>query len=255
MATDSRAAQPTKGSKEQMKTISFQGLIGGSGNTSIVAGVAHALSQLQQKVLVIDLCPSNFLSMQFNLAIDHADGWAHALFTERSIEATCMRYTENIDFIPFGELPNSLEIIGLLKSKPNFFSTLLQKIKSLNLYQWLLLDLPNKNYAWQPQLLSDKTIMTLSPNANCHMRLNKYEHQENTNFLITQYNPSHQLAHDLKLLWLKLHNNFLSIVIHHDSAIGDAQALKMPVTLASPNSAASQDIRSLSYWLMDIRYQ
>ena len=236
-----------------MKIIALQGLMGGTGNTSMVAGLAFALNHLKENVFVMDFCPTNFLGLQFNMPTNHSNGWAPALLNDKAIETAAMRYVKGIDFLPFGEVKHPQQLGIALKNKPNSFTGFFNHLQEQDRYQWLILDVPHQDAYFKiiKQELINNHIVTLNPNSNCHVRLSKSASNIKHHYLINQFNPSQMLEHDLQLLWSATMDNLLPLTIHQDASVSEAQALKMPVNMAHPDSMASKDLTALAHWLMD----
>lgn len=87
-----------------MAIIALQGLRGGVGTTSITAALAWGLQQLGESVLVIDVTPANLLRMHFNTDFTHTNGWARAEFDGTAWQDAALRYTDLLDFLPFGQI-------------------------------------------------------------------------------------------------------------------------------------------------------
>ncbi|MGL5564712.1 MAG: cellulose synthase operon protein YhjQ/BcsQ, partial [Plesiomonas sp.] len=58
-----------------MITVALQGIRGGVGTTSIVAGLALAARRQGARVLAVDLCPDNQLPLHFGRPHDEVCGW------------------------------------------------------------------------------------------------------------------------------------------------------------------------------------
>ena len=90
-----------------MAILGLQGIRGGVGATSITAALAWSLQLLGESVLVIDACPDNMLRLSFNDDIDRHSGWARAVIDGQDWRDTALRYTAQIDVLPFGKLQAS----------------------------------------------------------------------------------------------------------------------------------------------------
>lgn len=87
-----------------MAILGLQGIRGGVGTTSIAAALAWSLQLLGENVLVIDTSPDNLLRLSFNVDFSHRDGWARAMLDGRDWQDGGMRYTSQLDLLPFGQL-------------------------------------------------------------------------------------------------------------------------------------------------------
>lgn len=59
-----------------MIAASLRGIRGGVGTSATLAALAYALHAMEQKVLVVDMCPENTLGLHFNLDLTPPEGWA-----------------------------------------------------------------------------------------------------------------------------------------------------------------------------------
>ncbi len=84
--------------------LGLQGVRGGVGTTSVTAALAWSLQVLGESVLVIDACSDNLLRMSFNVDFTHANGWGRALLDDKDWRDAGLRYTSQLDLLPFGQL-------------------------------------------------------------------------------------------------------------------------------------------------------
>lgn len=87
-----------------MAVLGLQGVRGGVGTTSVTAALAWSLQVLGESVLVIDACSDNLLRMSFNVDFTHANGWGRALLDDKDWRDAGLRYTSQLDLLPFGQL-------------------------------------------------------------------------------------------------------------------------------------------------------
>lgn len=87
-----------------MAILGLQGVRGGVGTTSITSALAWALQILGENVLVIDASPDNLLRMSFNVDFVHQGGWARSLLDGQDWRDAGLRYTSQLDLLPFGQL-------------------------------------------------------------------------------------------------------------------------------------------------------
>lgn len=116
---------------------------GGVGTTTITAALAWSLQMLGENVLVVDACPDNLLRLSFNVDFTHRQGWARAMLDGQDWRDAGLRYTSQLDLLPFGQL--SIEE----QENPQHWQTRLsdicsglQQLKASGRYQWILIDLP-----------------------------------------------------------------------------------------------------------------
>ncbi|SUH06460.1 cell division protein [Salmonella enterica subsp. enterica] len=84
-----------------MAILGLQGVRGGVGTTSLTAALAWALQILGENVLVIDASPDNLLRMSFNVDFVHQGGWARSLLDGQDWRDAGLRYTSQLDLLPF----------------------------------------------------------------------------------------------------------------------------------------------------------
>ena len=134
-----------------MAILGLQGIRGGVGATSITAALAWSLQLLGESVLVIDACPDNMLRLSFNDDIDRHSGWARAVIDGQDWRDTALRYTAQIDVLPFGKLQASeQQNIGALGNTLAAIVDIAQTLQRQGRYQWILIDLPHGFYPWTP---------------------------------------------------------------------------------------------------------
>ena len=172
-----------------MAILGLQGVRGGVGTTSITAALAWSLQLLGESVLVIDACPDNMLRLSFNDDIARESGWARATLDGQDWRDAALRYTAQIDILPFGKLrAGEQQHIAALGETLAIVTTLAQTLEREGRYQWILIDLPYGFYPWMPALVEacHYTLTVVKPDANCHIRLHQQVFPQNTHILINE---------------------------------------------------------------------
>ncbi len=171
-----------------MPVIALQGLRGGMGATSVTAALAWALQQLGESVLAVDFAPDNLLRLHFNTPFELPRGWARAEQDGGEWQQGAMRYCENLDFLPFGQLTAAerLNLQQHCRQHPTRWQENLAQLSASAQYNWILLDLPADNplLAAQALPLADCVFMLIAPDANCQVRLHQQALPEGCRFLI-----------------------------------------------------------------------
>lgn len=138
-----------------MAVLGLQGVRGGVGTTSVTAALAWSLQVLGESVLVIDACSDNLLRMSFNVDFTYLNGWGRALLDDKDWRDAGLRYTSQLDLLPFGQLTETERgneaAFQRLFSR---FTTALQSLKEKGHYRWILLDLPHGAASLTRQLLA-----------------------------------------------------------------------------------------------------
>lgn len=240
--------------------IALQGIRGGLGTSSLVAGLAWCLHSLGESVLLVDLSPDNLLRLHFNMPIDDSRGWARSQLDGEPWQDSAMRYVEEVkreqalDFLPFGTLSNEEKIRFELSNQTSpskleqFFST----ITGFKQYQWILFDLPADNAPLTQRgvAAAQAVFCLLNLDANCNARLTTQTWIKSPYFLVNQYVPSFDLHMELSRRWQESSLQMIPVTIHRDEAVADAQANKQPVGEYDVNSLAHKEILTLANWCL-----
>ena len=237
-----------------MPVIALQGIRGGTGTTSITAGLAWALQNLGESVLVIDFSPDNLLRLFFNMSFKQPRGWARALMDNVTWQESAMRYTKSLDFIPFGSTSKAdvIQVETKFLSESNFWQLNVAQLIATGNYNWILLDLPAENgiLAQNGLALADHIICLLNPDVSCHVRLHQQELPERCHFLMNKYSSSNQLQQDLLQLWQHTVPDLLPIMVHLDEAVAEALAVKQPPGEYSTHSLATKELAVFANWCL-----
>lgn len=240
-----------------MAIVALQGLRGGVGTSSVTAGLAWALHQLGERVLVVDFCPSNQLRWHFNGPVTATDGWVCASLNRQQPQA--WRYLDGLDFLPFGELNQEQYQAWLQRplARAQAWLHYLKQLHSRGVYDWLLLDMPAHEAVnlgdWRA--LVDGLLVVLTADANSHVRLNQQAHQlgglpSNARLLLNQLAATSQLQQDLQQYWRHHLPAILPFSIHRDEAMAEALAAKQPVGEYSAASLAADELNVLAGWCL-----
>lgn len=236
-----------------MAILGLQGVRGGVGTTSLTAALAWALQILGENVLVIDASPDNLLRMSFNVDFVHQGGWARSLLDGQDWRDAGLRYTSQLDLLPFGQLTEQerenpqawQETLGEIGSA-------IQALKASGRYSWILLDLPYGESPLTRQLVSlcDHTLAIAQVDANCHIRLHQQALPAGAHILINDLRIGSQLQDDLYQVWLQSQRRLLPIVIHRDEAMAECMASKQPLGEYRSDSLAAEEVLTLANWCL-----
>ncbi|EON3356064.1 cellulose biosynthesis protein BcsQ [Yersinia enterocolitica] len=237
-----------------MPVLALQGVRGGIGTTSVTAALAWALQQLDESVLVIDFSPDNLLRLHFNMSFEQSRGWAKAEVDGEGWQQGAMRYTEKLDFLPFGQLTQTEneQLSASLQQHPRQWQENLSRLLANASYRWILLDIPAGDSAFTRQALTlaDKTLILIHADASCHIRLHQQNLPAGCHFLLNQFSASSRLQQDLHQLWLQSLDSLLPIFIHRDEAMAEALAVKQPLGEYSAQSLAAEEVMTLANWCL-----
>ncbi len=226
---------------------------GGVGTTTITAALAWSLQMLGENVLVVDACPDNLLRLSFNVDFTHRQGWARAMLDGQDWRDAGLRYTSQLDLLPFGQL--SIEE----QENPQHWQTRLsdicsglQQLKASGRYQWILIDLPRDASQITHQLLSlcDHSLAIVNVDANCHIRLHQQALPDGAHILINDFRIGSQVQDDIYQLWLQSQRRLLPMLIHRDEAMAECLAAKQPVGEYRSDALAAEEILTLANWCL-----
>lgn len=233
-----------------MPVVAIQGVRGGAGGSAVTAGLAWALHQLAERVLVVDLSPDNLLRLHFNMPFGEARGWAQAQQAGLPWQQAAMRYSGGeggqtpLDLLPFGRsetgtVPGALPEVAALCRAGH--------------YQWVLLDLPagrENPLTLQALAQADRLLRVVTAEGNCHARLHQQPAPAGSLLLVNQFTPASQLQQDILLLWQQSLPGLLPFVIHRDEAVNEALAAKQPVGEYRAHSLAAKEMTVVANWCL-----
>lgn len=237
-----------------MPVLALQGVRGGIGTTSVTAALAWVLQQLDESVLVIDFSPDNLLRLHFNMHFEQSRGWAKAEINGEGWQQGAMRYTEKLDFLPFGQLTRTEneQLVTLLQQQPHQWQNNLSELQASNNYSWILLDIPagDSELTRQALALADLVLILIHADASCHLRLHQQDLPAGCHFLLNQFSAGSRLQQDLHQLWLQSLGRLLPTFIHRDEAMAEALAAKQPLGEYSAQSLAAEEVMTLANWCL-----
>lgn len=236
-----------------MAILGLQGVRGGVGTTSLTAALAWALQILGENVLVIDASPDNLLRMSFNVDFVHQGGWARSLLDGQDWRDAGLRYTSQLDLLPFGRLTaQERENPQAWQETLGEIGSAIQALKASGRYSWILLDLPYGASPLTGQLVSlcDHTLAIAQVDANCHIRLHQQALPAGAHILINDLRIGSQLQDDLYQVWLQSQRRLLPIVIHRDEAMAECMASKQPLGEYRSDSLAAEEVLTLANWCL-----
>lgn len=237
-----------------MPVIALQGIRAGIGITSVAVGLAWALQQLNESVLLIDFTADNLLRLHFNMPFEQTEGWARSYQDKRDWRENIRFYNQSLSYLPFGKITQveRVQLENELRKNSDFWKKNIEDLFAKNDYRWIILDLPSDATLLTQQGLdsADIVFLLLAPDINCHIRLHQQKIPERCFFLMNHYYPAKSLQKDLYELWQRLLPNFLPIILHSDEALAEALAAKKPIGEYQGHSLIAQDFTALANWCM-----
>lgn len=216
-----------------MNLVALQGIRGGVGTTSLVAGLALAAQEQGARVLAVDLCHDNLLGIHLGLSHDDPRGWSRLADPTREWRSALYHYEEGLDLLPHGGQQGTSA------------GAWLQAIEG---YDLVLLDLPMGQLPGLPC----KRLTIVNADANCHVRLYRHVWGDGERLLVTQFTSRRALQQDLLDLWQAGGLPLLGLRLHRDEAMAEAMAAKQPVGRYAPTSLIAHELTALACWCLDI---
>ncbi|WP_436857342.1 cellulose biosynthesis protein BcsQ [Citrobacter tructae] len=236
-----------------MAILGLQGIHGGVGTTSLTAALAWSFQLLAENVLVIDASADNLLRMSFNIDFAHHEGWARAMLDGRDWREAGMRYTSQLDVLPFGQLTaQERDTPELWQKRLDAIVPAIRALKESGRYSWILIDLPHGSAQLTRQLvkLCDRTLTIVKADTNCHIRLHQQVLPTNSHILINDLRIGSQIQDDLYQVWLQSQRRLLPMVIHRDEAVAECTASKQPLGEYRSDALAAEEVLTLANWCL-----
>ena len=236
--------------------LALQGIRGGVGTTSLVAGLGDALHRLGERVLMVDASPDNLLGLHFNLPVDEADGWAHAELAGRGWREAAFEVEAGLVLVPYGlaDASQAETMEDRLRAGKGFWEARCAGMGAH--FDWILFDLPRGLAAHASAVvgsgLAPLLLRVATLDAGCHVLLQRHGIGSPHGFVVAnRHDPAVQLQRDLAQLWAaQLGPRWISKTVHEDAAVAEALAMKSPVARYRPQALASIDLESLAVWCM-----
>ncbi|EPJ2808634.1 cellulose biosynthesis protein BcsQ [Pseudomonas putida] len=226
-----------------MTSLALHGVRGGLGRSALLAALGYALQGMGERVLLIDLCPSNLLGLHFNLPLDTSEGWALAEREGRPASDAVYEVLGGLCLLPFGNLPGSSRYLV-----PDALAWRARQAELTEQFDWVLFDLP------QPLadsagngIETDVRVLVAEAEMASHLLLGRRPVEHYDMLLVNRYDPASRLQSDLLMVWRDLFGERLPIqVVHRDEAFLEALACKAPLGHYAPQSLACRDVQSLA---------
>lgn len=239
-------------------SLAMRGIRGGSGVTSLVAALGHALARQQQRVLLVDLGPDNMLGLHYGLAADEAAGWARAELDGHDWRDCAFALDGGLAVLPCGRI--AADEIGaverLLHDRPRLWTRRAAALMDAG-WDWVIFDIPQRLEAHAVPLPAldgcDLRLCVAPVDAAAHVLLQRDPRLAagDERILANRYDPARRLQRDLMQLWIARHGaRLVPQPVHEDEAVAEALAGKHPLGLDDAESRARADVEGLAIWCL-----
>ena len=246
-----------------MKIVTFSGLRGGVGTTTLVANVASALVRAGRRVCAVDLDPRNALALHVGASPDEL--WGHSgssLFGPHDVASIQARYGAPFPIVPFGRVSTE----GLLVAEMRLQTDLKSLADSMDSFvpedsEIVLLDTPGIHSIWTQAALQfcDLLVGVASPCAGTFAAIPAWRRiledggvAESTavRYVLNAHDPGLALSSDVRRTMRgNLGEEFSPVAVHYDEVVREklgSQQLVDGVTCQ-----AAQDIANVATWLQE----
>ncbi|HEN8798506.1 cellulose biosynthesis protein BcsQ [Pseudomonas sp. CM27] len=225
-----------------MTSLALHGVRGGLGRSALLAALGYALHGVGERVLLVDLCPSNLLGLHFNLPLDTCEGWALAERQGRPFGDAVYQVLDGLCLLPFGNLSAG--------APPPVLDADAWRVRQAELaghFDWVLFDLPQLPGDGAGGVKTDVRVLVAEAEMASHLLLGRRPVEHYDLLLVNRYDPASRLQSDLLMVWRDLFRDRLPLqVVHRDEAFLEALACKAPLGHYAPQSLACRDVQSLA---------
>lgn len=234
--------------------LSLQGVRGGSGVSTIIAALGHALHAQRERVLLIESSPDNMLGLHLDLAVDQRVGWARAWLDGGDWRDAAFQALPGLAVLPYGEVTEdeALAVENGLQQAPDTWALRLPVLAEA--FDWILFDLPQHFPAHAAAVNTHAgctlplLLATVDPGS--HVLLRRRAHDQRR-LLVNRYAPTTPLQRDMMQLWQE--DFALRLVpqpLHDDANVPAALASKATLGAHAGDSLAAADVDGLALWCL-----
>lgn len=249
--TGDREVSQELAGKDPVNLVTFCGIRGGVGTSTMVALLGDALHAQGQRVLMVDLNASDVLRMHFNVPYVDDHGWVRALFP-KDWRQQAFRVAPGLCLVPFGR--RAVEESGLshLLRGEGFWLRALADLGQD--FDWVLFDCPSLPYrmASALRLRSTLDILVARPDVAAHVLLAQQGLSGPSFLLVNGFDPGKRLECDIMADWHRRYGaHVLPFSVNLDECLNEALACKTTALRYRPDSAPSQTACSLAGWCLE----
>lgn len=239
---------------------------GGVGKTTTTLNLSHALAQLKQKVLVIDLDPQAHLSAGYGVLRKQQAGIADVLLGEADLNEVIEEIRENVFIIPAGSRLGELEHMTTGGAKRGFLLRDALKNK-INEYDYVLVDCPPSSgiLGMNALLASEEVLVPVSGDFFALQGLSRlmsiFQHIEDSLkrktkkwIVLTRFHERRKLAREVKDKILSYFPDCVfQTAIRETVALAESPGFGQTIFEYKPNCNGANDYLELAADVIDSR--
>ncbi|KWN65870.1 cellulose biosynthesis protein BcsQ [Burkholderia ubonensis] len=247
-----------------MKIVTVVSAKGGVGKTTLAANLTSAIATPGQRVVAVDLDPSNALRLHFSVPLDNCDGLSRAELAGAPWHTAMIDCPNDVCVLAFGTLSEEQQFHfeQHLNAHPTWLARGLADLP-LGPSDIVILDTPPGSSAYTRAALNaahfvlhvifaDAASYAVIPQMQ-HMILRyAFPRQDflGVGYVVNQGDPSRQLNQDvLRVLRATLGTQLFPSVIHLDEGVREALACNTTLIQYDPTCQAAADLRACGKWL------
>ena len=239
-----------------MHYVAFISPLGGTGQTTLVANVATALSRRGNPCLAVDLAAQNTLGLHLGLLQPAINGWASAAAAGRWVGEVGLENSETVGYLPFGAATvEELEAIDRLLKQPLWLQNQLSELQ-LDPQALVLLDAPTWPAALSRQALqcADMVLACLSASVGaCKVQqlvqsiFDQAPATADKAVVITDFDPRRKLQLDaLQTLRGQWSEYLVPYAVHRDENQPAALTQASCVCTLTPHAQSAHDMQGIA---------
>lgn len=243
------------------RTMAFVSLLGGTGQTTLVANLAHLMTLRGLPCLALELCAQNGLGLHLGLPNPVKQGWAELSACNQWWGDAALENSDQVRFLPFGDTGmTALDTLNqALLRQPDWLAQQLQSLQ-LGPPGMILLDAPAwpSNLALQALRCADMVVIALDASMRaCQARdqvlalLAQADPAACHGLVVTRFDPrrdSQRVA--LRSLQQQWGERLAPHVLHEDESVQAALGAFTCTAALTPQSQSAHDLQGIAAWLL-----
>lgn len=245
----------------QTRTMAFISPLGGTGQTTLVANLAHLVTLRGLPCLALDLCAQNGLGLHLGLTETPRQGWVALAAAQQWWGDAALENSDQVRFLPFGDTGlAALDTLNqTLLHQPDWLAQQLECL-ALDSPRLILLDAPAwpAHLALQALRCADLVVIALDASLRaCQARgqvlalLAQSGPHARHAVVATRFDPrrdSQRMA--LRTLQDQWGERLAPHVLHEDESAQAALGTSSCTTALTPQSQSAHDLQGIASWFL-----